>query len=554
MRFSRPAADGIGDAVGGMDTRSPSFAAVASFYPYGPSAGMVRRYWPVAAMRPKTVATVPRTFRPQTPKVSPRLRSREPSLPHQPRRRPGRRSGHRLAMVLAALGLGLSALPADAASCTGASKRQTTLTAGAATPGSGTTSTTFAFSVRYADSAGCEPSSVVLMIAGVGNTTMTTTGSDFQGGVVYRASRRLPAGVWTYRFRATSGKGQGERVVTLDNVSPASIKVAAPQATPKPTPKPTPEADAQADRQADAQADAEAHAEGDAEAARPKPTPKPTPGATAKPTPKPTPRRHPSRSRPRRPPRRGREPGPVSRARRAAARESSPSPAAWRSSTRTVAAEVGTAAAAGDAVGRTLGRLRARPGSGLDARMAITAWVTTTMFGVMVFAWVLRRPQREANSPLAAALSLVATDRASRRDAAAEESIVATRMSSYRGRRRTLDADRTGARPDRQSTHRRADPASPAVRKGAGRATLIAARSPTVSSGCPKVPTTSGRERSCDSTAATRSTSSGRRAASSRSGRRPARSAGSRATRSSARAVGARPERGRVRTNAEASR
>jgi hypothetical protein len=61
--------------------------------------------------------------------------------------------------------------------------------------------------------------------------------------------------------------------------------------------------------------------------------------------------------------------------------------------------------------------------------MAITAWVTTTMFGVMVFAWLLRRPQREADSPLAAALSLVATDRASRRDLATEESIVAARMS-----------------------------------------------------------------------------------------------------------------------------
>ena len=97
-----------------------------------------------------------------------------------------------LAMVLAALGIGLSALPVEAASCSGASKRDTTLTAGAAAPGSGTTSTTFAFSVRYADSAGCEPSSVILIIAGVGNTTMTTTGTDVEGGVTYRASRRLP--------------------------------------------------------------------------------------------------------------------------------------------------------------------------------------------------------------------------------------------------------------------------------------------------------------------------------------------------------------------------
>jgi hypothetical protein len=51
------------------------------------------------------------------------------------------------------------------------------------------------------------------------------------------------------------------------------------------------------------------------------------------------------------------------------------------------------------------------------------------MFGVLVFAWILRRPQREADSPLAAALSLVATDRASRRDAVAEETNVARSSS-----------------------------------------------------------------------------------------------------------------------------
>jgi hypothetical protein len=46
--------------------------------------------------------------------------------------------------------------------------------------------------------------------------------------------------------------------------------------------------------------------------------------------------------------------------------------------------------------------------AGIDGRLPIVAWFTTTMLGVAVFAWVLRRPQREHDSPLAAALSVVA--------------------------------------------------------------------------------------------------------------------------------------------------
>jgi hypothetical protein len=52
---------------------------------------------------------------------------------------------------------------------------------------------------------------------------------------------------------------------------------------------------------------------------------------------------------------------------------------------------------------------------GVEGRLPIVAWATTTMFGVLVFAWVLRRPQREEESPLAAALSFVATARTGRR-------------------------------------------------------------------------------------------------------------------------------------------
>ncbi len=165
------------------------------------------------------------------------------------------------AVALAMVGIGVTAPPVEAASCGGAAPRETALTAGTAQPGSGSTSTTFAFEVHYSDSAGCEPSSVILRIPGVGDTTMGTTGSKFKAGVTFTASRRLPAGVWSYSFEATSGSGPGRRVVELDDVSPGSISVTAP--TPVPTPKPTPKP-------------------------TPAPTPTPTPTATPKPTPKPT--------------------------------------------------------------------------------------------------------------------------------------------------------------------------------------------------------------------------------------------------------------------------
>jgi hypothetical protein len=46
--------------------------------------------------------------------------------------------------------------------------------------------------------------------------------------------------------------------------------------------------------------------------------------------------------------------------------------------------------------------------SGIDGRLPVAAWFTTTILGLAVFAWVFRRPQREHDSPLAAALSVVA--------------------------------------------------------------------------------------------------------------------------------------------------
>lgn len=47
-------------------------------------------------------------------------------------------------------------------------------------------------------------------------------------------------------------------------------------------------------------------------------------------------------------------------------------------------------------------------GGGVAGSLAIAIWVTTTTLGLLVFAWTIRRPHRDKESPLAAALSMVA--------------------------------------------------------------------------------------------------------------------------------------------------
>ncbi len=162
-----------------------------------------------------------------------------------------------LMLVLATLVLPPTA---SAASCKGDS-HVASLEEGRASPGSGTLTTSFTFSVRYFDNAGCTPT-VTVTIVGVGTFPMTEgpTGSD--GGITYRTSRTLPAGTWDYRFRAVSGSGAGARTVTFDAVVPGAITVTGPTSPPTPPPTPPPTAP---------------------------PTPPPTAPPTPAPTPKPTP-------------------------------------------------------------------------------------------------------------------------------------------------------------------------------------------------------------------------------------------------------------------------
>lgn len=128
---------------------------------------------------------------------------------------------------------------AEAASCR--KPHALTLDRGAVSPGSGTVATSFRFTVRYRDSAGCGPTQVSVTVVGLGVYPMTGSGTTYTTGVTFSTTRRLPAGTWTYFFTASSGTAGGATSATLRAVSPARAVVrAAPAPTPRPTPKPTP--------------------------------------------------------------------------------------------------------------------------------------------------------------------------------------------------------------------------------------------------------------------------------------------------------------------------
>lgn len=143
----------------------------------------------------------------------------------------------------------VTAAPVQAASCRGAA-HQPTLANGTASPASGTTTTQVTFSVTYADTGDCAPSSVTVTIAGAGTFAMGGSGTTYVSGVTYAVSMTLAPGTHTYSFAATSGENNGAMTVTLTAVSPGSVTIAAPPppptaapTTPKPrpaTPKPAP--------------------------------------------------------------------------------------------------------------------------------------------------------------------------------------------------------------------------------------------------------------------------------------------------------------------------
>ena len=146
-----------------------------------------------------------------------------------------------LSMLAVAAAMLAPGQPAMAASCNG-NGHQIVLSNGSATPGAGATSTSIRFSVRYADTAGCAPSRVVVVVQGVGTYPLNGSGSDYTGGATFSRALSLPAGSHAYSFQATSGKKAG----ALSSVSPSKVTITAPtprptpRATPRPTPRPAP--------------------------------------------------------------------------------------------------------------------------------------------------------------------------------------------------------------------------------------------------------------------------------------------------------------------------
>jgi len=133
--------------------------------------------------------------------------------------------------------LAVPATRAASGACSGPA-HDPVLGSGTASPATGTTGTVFTFSVTYADTKGCAPLWVRVVIPGVGTFAMNGSGTTYDTGVTFTQGMALPAGGHSYSFEASSGIGSGQKTTTLTSVSPPSITVLAP--TPVPTPPPTP--------------------------------------------------------------------------------------------------------------------------------------------------------------------------------------------------------------------------------------------------------------------------------------------------------------------------
>ena len=177
--------------------------------------------------------------------------SQTPETPLRPIRRRRHRSSVAAAVALTSWLL-ISATghvsPATARSC-----QTVTIGTGSVSPGSGTTSTNFRFTVPVSDRTGTAPSWVRVRVNGT-STDLAPGGSDWKGGVTFSGIRSLPPGTWGYAFSVRAGG----TTCTSTSVEPAAVVVIAPtsaeptakrtarptagptaKATPKPSRKPT---------------------------------------------------------------------------------------------------------------------------------------------------------------------------------------------------------------------------------------------------------------------------------------------------------------------------
>jgi len=142
------------------------------------------------------------------------------------------------------------------------------LSDGSVIPGSGTTVTTFDFSVRYVSSNGWDAASVNALVAGLNISLALVNGTAADG--TWSGASQLPEGSWPVTFAADAVQGNRPSLVGPTVVVSAALPFPTPTPSPIPTPPPTP-------------------APTPAPTPSPTPTPAPTPTAsTPSPSPAPT--------------------------------------------------------------------------------------------------------------------------------------------------------------------------------------------------------------------------------------------------------------------------
>jgi len=155
---------------------------------------------------------------------------------------PSAHFGLRVAMVLGAVGLAVSlAAPGHVLAARPA------LSNGNVSPTSGTTATTFVFSVTYSSSPPKAARSVDALVANRTVTLSLVPGSGSAENGLFRGTALLPAGSWPVVFEATTATGPSPEplpmlqpvVVTLLGATPTPQPTAPPTAVATATPAPT---------------------------------------------------------------------------------------------------------------------------------------------------------------------------------------------------------------------------------------------------------------------------------------------------------------------------
>ena len=147
---------------------------------------------------------------------------------------PSAHLGLRVAMVLGAVGLAVSlAAPGPILAAA------PTLSNGTVSPATGTTTTTFVFSVSYVSTTPPRPaSSVVALVANRTVTLSLVPGSGSAENGLFRGTALLPAGSWPVVFEATTATGPSPEPLPM--LQPVVVTLLGPAPTPQPTAPPTP--------------------------------------------------------------------------------------------------------------------------------------------------------------------------------------------------------------------------------------------------------------------------------------------------------------------------